>query len=256
MMIIERIENDGVAANTVIVADDETREAVLIDPVLNHVERDEKRLAERNLKLVATLETQLHTDHVTGGGVLRIHTGSRYVAPRVVGAECADILVSDGDRVSFGRERLTIREAGDGVAYVASDGHIFASPDPAAVTEAAARNMRCGYETDRWIPIARTAAGVPEVSVETVMRFHRELRVIDVRGRDEWDGDLGHLECAELVPMETLERTAADWAKDTRLVTICRSGGRSGRAAVALEKAGFSNVASMAGGMLRWRAVA
>ncbi len=256
MMIIERIENEGVAANTVLLADEASREAVIIDPVLSHVARDEKRLSERNLKLVATLETQLHADHVTGGGVLRIHTGSRYVAPRTAGAECADILVSDGDRVDFGQERLTIREAGDGVAYVTNDGHIFASPDPTTVTEAAAKNLRCGFEADRWIPIARTADGVPEVSVETVMRFYREMRVIDVRSREEWDGELGHLECAELVPLETLEGASSSWAREARLVVVCRSGGRSGRAAVALEKAGFANVASMAGGMLRWRAVA
>jgi sulfur dioxygenase len=38
------------------------------------------------------------------------------------------------------------------------------------------------------------------------------------------------------------------------VVTVCRSGTRSAQAAVLLDKAGFKQVANLAGGMLRWRA--
>jgi len=37
-------------------------------------------------------------------------------------------------------------------------------------------------------------------------------------------------------------------------VTVCRSGARSAQATVLLQKAGFKDVANLAGGMLRWRA--
>jgi sulfur dioxygenase len=38
------------------------------------------------------------------------------------------------------------------------------------------------------------------------------------------------------------------------VVTVCRSGARSAQAALQLAKAGFTDVANLAGGMLRWNA--
>jgi len=85
------------------------REAVLIDPVLEHVARDVSLLEELGLTLVATLETHVHADHITGGGLLRAQTGSKYgvsAAGDVVGAE---LQLVDGDVVSFGDHKLEVR---------------------------------------------------------------------------------------------------------------------------------------------------
>jgi rhodanese-related sulfurtransferase len=43
-------------------------------------------------------------------------------------------------------------------------------------------------------------------------------------------------------------------SKDRPIVLICRSGGRSGKAAMQLAAAGFRRVASLQGGMLKWNA--
>lgn len=80
------------------------------------------------------------------------------------------------------------------------------------------------------------------------------VRYIDVRGPDEWDGELGHLSKAQLVPLPNLADAAAAWETDEPLLMICRSGNRSSQAAAALLRSGFENVANLEGGMLAVRA--
>lgn len=110
-----------------------------------------------------------------------------------------------------------------------------------------------GAIASNWAPITRTVTGVPEVTVEWVEATAGEFRIIDVRGHGEFNDDLGHIIDAELVPLRTLDTANLNWNKNEQLVVVCRSGGRSGRAAAILENSGFINVASMAGGMLAWR---
>jgi len=80
-----------------------------------------------------------------------------------------------------------------------------------------------------------------------------KTRIVDVREPDEFTGDLGHIPEAELVPLGRLGAVARAWPKDAELVVVCRSGGRSARAAAELTRAGFTRVHNMLGGMLRWR---
>ncbi len=103
-----------------------------------------------------------------------------------------------------------------------------------------------------WAPILRTVTGIPEVTAEWVKESPRNYQLIDVRGVGEFHGDLGHIEGAKLVTLNTLGAVALSWDRNEHYVTVCRSGGRSGRAAAILEQMGFTNVASMAGGMNRW----
>jgi rhodanese-related sulfurtransferase len=80
------------------------------------------------------------------------------------------------------------------------------------------------------------------------------LRLIDVRQPDEFVGPLGHVPGAELVPLATVTQVAADWDRDAPLLIICRSGGRSARAATDLAAMGFRHLFNLTGGMLAWDA--
>ena len=51
-----------------------------------------------------------------------------------------------------------------------------------------------------------------------------------------------------------METRAVERAKDRPVVAVCRAGGRSAQATVILLQAGFTDVANLTGGMLRWRA--
>ena len=122
-------------------------------------------------------------------------------------------------------------------------------PRPKLIDEAVPANQQCGMRRPE---VNRTTDGVPEVSVEWVRDHANELRLIDVRTSDEFTGELGHIDGAELIELDRLSVAASDWNREQPLVTVCRSGGRSGRAARALEEMGFKHVSSMAGGMLAW----
>lgn len=95
---------------TYLLADPLSREAVLIDPVRETIERDLELLRELDLKLVHSLETHVHADHVTSSGLLRERLGSRSVVSAKGGAPCADVLANEGDRIHFGDRWLEVRE--------------------------------------------------------------------------------------------------------------------------------------------------
>lgn len=84
-------------------------EALLIDPVYEHVPRDLALLQELGLKLLATLDTHVHADHVTGAWRLRQRSGSRIAVSAAAGATQADNALQHGDRLSFGTRSLTVR---------------------------------------------------------------------------------------------------------------------------------------------------
>lgn len=77
-------------------------------------------------------------------------------------------------------------------------------------------------------------------------------RIIDVRDPHEFYGELGHIPRAELVPLGTIATQAVSWSKEDDLVVVCRSGGRSARAAGLLAQLGFKHVCNMDGGMLAY----
>jgi len=100
--------DDESSTLTYILGDPVTREAVIIDPVDRHVERDLAVLARYGLTLTYALETHGHADHITSSGVLRDRTGARTATPFHCGAGAADLRLFDGDRIEFGHELLNV----------------------------------------------------------------------------------------------------------------------------------------------------
>ncbi len=102
-----------------------TQEALLIDPVFEQARRDAALIGELGLKLRWTLDTHVHADHVTGAWLLKHKLGSGIALSATSGASGADRLLSDGDRVEFGRRSLEVRATPghtDGcVTYVLDD---------------------------------------------------------------------------------------------------------------------------------------
>lgn len=99
-----------------------------------------------------------------------------------------------------------------------------------------------------------TAIGYRDITPAAAYAARGAVRLVDVREPHEFTGDLGHIAGAELVPLATVGARARTWDKAVDIILICRSGGRSGRAAEALVGAGFRRVMNMAGGMLAYNA--
>jgi glyoxylase-like metal-dependent hydrolase (beta-lactamase superfamily II) len=102
-----------------------TRRAVLIDPVASEIDDYIQLLQASNLKLIYTLETHVHADHITGSGLLREKLGSKSVVHRDAGAMCADLLVTDGVLLQVGDLEFEVRHTpghtNGCVSYVMSD---------------------------------------------------------------------------------------------------------------------------------------
>jgi sulfur dioxygenase len=132
-MIFRQLFDPESSTYTYLLGDETSREAVLIDAVREHVDRDLLLVGELGLDLRYTLETHVHADHVTGAGVLRARTGCRTVVSRRGGAPCADLQVEHGDRISFGGRWLEVRATPghtDGcVTYVLDDHSIAFTGD-------------------------------------------------------------------------------------------------------------------------------
>jgi len=81
-----------------------------------------------------------------------------------------------------------------------------------------------------------------------------QLRLIDVREPPEFSSELGHIDGAELVPLNTIPAHVQQLTGDKReIIAIGKSGMRSGHAAEFLAKSGLA-VRNLHGGMLAWKA--
>jgi len=91
----------GSSTYTYILTDDATKEAIIIDPVLEQVERDVEAIREMGCTLVYALNTHCHADHITGTGRLKeLAPHVRSCIARASGAK-ADILLDDMQKVSW-----------------------------------------------------------------------------------------------------------------------------------------------------------
>jgi len=109
-MLFRQLFDKETSTYTYLLADEESREAVLIDSVDQQLERDLKLIGELELNLIYLLETHVHADHVTGSGVMREATGAQIAVPSGSGVHGADREVGEGDVLRFGRHRIEVLE--------------------------------------------------------------------------------------------------------------------------------------------------
>ncbi|MDC6168986.1 rhodanese-like domain-containing protein [Paucibacter sp. XJ19-41] len=339
---------------TYLLGDAASGEALLIDPVFEQVRRDTALLRELGLRAIATLDTHVHADHVTGAWLIKAGSGSQIMLSAAAGASNADRLLRHGERVHFGARYVEVRATPghtDGCLSYVLDDHSMAFtgdsllirgcgrtdfqqgspaqlyrsvqqqilslpqacllypahdyrgltvtsvaeerrynprlggdvneadfagymnnlglPHPKLMDIAVPANLRCGrpepdsaaaQQEPTWAPLSCSFGGIWEIQPaaldECLAANDQAIQLIDVREPAEFsDSALGHIPGARLLPLaELAARAGTEIAKDKPVVTICRSGARSAQATVLLQKSGFTQVANLAGGMLRWRA--
>jgi glyoxylase-like metal-dependent hydrolase (beta-lactamase superfamily II)/rhodanese-related sulfurtransferase len=355
MLVFRQLFDPQSSTYTYLLGDRASGAALLIDPVFEQVRRDAALIGELGLTLLATLETHVHADHVTGASLLKRRTGSRIMLSAASGAEGADRYLAQDDVVVFGARRVMVRatpghtnscltyvlddhsvaftgdcllirgsgrtdfQEGDAAAmYRSIHEQIFTLPDdcllypahdyrgltvtsvaeerrfnpriggeigigdftgymknlrlahPKLLDVAVPANLRCGRpdgekagETPAadpatmepgWAPLRYSFAGVWEIDPHALEEHAGAVQILDVREAGEFNGPLGHIEGAVLIPLGELAERANELARDRPIVALCRAGGRSAQATVILQQAGFKDVANLTGGMLRWRA--
>lgn len=105
-MIFRQLFESDSCTYTYLLACTDTREAVLIDPVLDTVERDLQVIKDLDLNLTASLDTHVHADHLTGALRLRQRVGSRIAHPAMDDLPCADVGIQEGTEFRVGHLSL------------------------------------------------------------------------------------------------------------------------------------------------------
>ena len=88
---------------------EETREAVLIDPVASDIEIYAKELEKHQFTLIYTLDTHVHADHITAANLLRERFHCKSVLHRNSDVSCGDILITDGCTLKLGKLSIEAR---------------------------------------------------------------------------------------------------------------------------------------------------
>lgn len=103
---------------TYLIADESTQQAVIIDPVITHLEHYLDLLNAYKLTLKYALETHVHADHVTASGMLRKRLNIQTGVGEQCGATSADLQLNDGDIITFGTQTILV---------IATPGHTIGS---------------------------------------------------------------------------------------------------------------------------------
>ena len=108
MIYFRQLFDEPSSTYTYLLGDMTHHEAILIDPVREHVALYLALLEEQNLTLCSVLETHVHADHITGASALCSATGAQTVVNIHGGAPCATVHVAGGETLHFGAETVAV----------------------------------------------------------------------------------------------------------------------------------------------------
>jgi glyoxylase-like metal-dependent hydrolase (beta-lactamase superfamily II)/rhodanese-related sulfurtransferase len=113
------------ACKTYLVGSEKTREAVLIDPVLEHVKEYLEKIKKERLILKYIIDTHTQADHISGGSALTDLTGVPYVMHPRAPARCPSLRINEGDNLTVGdlifKVLYTPGHTKDSVSLICSD---------------------------------------------------------------------------------------------------------------------------------------
>ena len=347
MFIFRQLFDQKSSTYTYLLGDSDSTQAILIDSVFEQSQRDRALLKELALTLVATLETHIHADHVTGAWLMREALSSDIALAKDSHAEGADRYLVEGDRIEFGSRFLEVMATPghtDGcLTFILDDqsmaftgdailirgcgrtdlqqgssknlyhsvrnkifnladqcllypGHDYRGltvtsvreeklfnprlggnisendyfgymdnldiPHPKRIAEAVPANLRCGQpgealsepDEQQWASLRLTFAGIWEIEPAILEQLSCTYQLVDVRSQAEFDGPQGKINHARLIPLDQLSARSDELDPEIPVIMVCRSGARSAQGLLLLQKQGFTKIANLAGGMLRWRA--
>lgn len=337
-MIFRQLFESQSSTYTYLLADADTKDAILIDPVIETVDRDIQLIKDLDLKLLYTLDTHVHADHITGASEIKKRLNSKIAIGSHSGATGADLLLKDNQEIKFGAmvlkaietpghtdgcmsfycngmvftgDALLIGGSGrtdfqqgssaklyksvtdklyklpnDTLVYPAHDYKGFTSSSigfekkknsriglhtsesefiktmnelkltyPKKINEALPANLNCGIINQKsYFSNLQIVDGIFEITPEDLFQNKLNVKIIDVRSKDEFHSELGHIEGAILktlgLELEIFLESIED--KNQEIVFVCRSGGRSGAATRLSIQKGFKKTINMSGGMLSW----
>lgn len=99
-MIFRQLFDHTSSTFTYLIASRKGREAIIIDPVKEHLDHYLKLIHELEIKLAYTLDTHVHADHITASGSLRRETGCSYLMGEKTKAQCVSLKLKDSEKIN------------------------------------------------------------------------------------------------------------------------------------------------------------
>ena len=100
-MIFEQLFDNKSSTYTYVISSGEGREALIIDPVIEHTDEYLKILEKLKLKLVKVIDTHIHADHITGLNELSKRTNCTKIMGEQSKSEVVDIKIKEDDKIEI-----------------------------------------------------------------------------------------------------------------------------------------------------------
>jgi sulfur dioxygenase len=151
---------------TYVLFDQDSRDALIIDPVDEQIERDLATLKQYGLRLVWAVETHAHADHITSAGKLAELAGARTAAPQGCGIGTAAVQLAHGDTLRFGAETLkalhTPGHTAGSMSFTWRD-HVFTG-DTLLIQGCGRTDFQSGSATDLYHSITQVLFALPDTT--------------------------------------------------------------------------------------------
>ena len=195
MLVFRQLFDPTSSTYTYLLGDTDSGEAVLIDPVFEHVRRDAALLRELGLRLVATLDTHVHADHVTGAWLLKQRCGSQIALSGSSSADNADRLLKHGDRVAFGSRHLEVRatpgHTNGCLTYVLDDHSMAFTGDSLLIRGCGRTDFQQGSATALYRSVHEQILSLPDRCLLYPGHDYRGLTVTSVGEEKRYNPRLG-----------------------------------------------------------------
>tara|TARA_B100001540_G_scaffold289474_1_gene285463 strand:+ start:24 stop:716 length:693 start_codon:yes stop_codon:yes gene_type:complete len=105
-MIFEQLFDTKSSTYTYIISSGKGREALIIDPVIEHTDEYINILEKLKLKLVKVIDTHIHADHITGLNELNKRTSCTRIMGENSRSEVIDIKIKDSEKITIEKIEL------------------------------------------------------------------------------------------------------------------------------------------------------
>jgi len=105
-MIFKQVFDDKSSTYTYLIASEKGHEAIIIDPVLENVEKYIELLKEFDLQLVKVIDTHIHADHITGASKLKERTNCTTIMGEHTPSELVELKVKDDEIIKIDKMEI------------------------------------------------------------------------------------------------------------------------------------------------------
>ena len=163
-MLFHQLFDKSSSTYTYLIASAKGREALIIDPVLENIDRYIKLLNELDLKLVKVIDTHIHADHITGASKLKDQTNCTTIMGEQTPADAVDLKVKDEEIIKLDQIEIkalyTPGHTSDSFSFLMND-YLF-SGDTLLINGTGRTDFQNGSAKDAYNSIFNKLLKLPE----------------------------------------------------------------------------------------------